>query len=207
MRDVLDSVTSLPGVRVAAVFSDDGLPLCVLEAGQGTGEWHDRTLGPGAAVESQRIDSASIVAFAASWVDDLCRTSGGAGWDFERRFTLVATEGTLVVQLGPTANVLAVLEPGIGPDTVAFPMEVSVERLQRLLRGMGRSGDEQLPAPIASSRTENDAAADAAATTPVGGTVPVHQLMDHPVSDPGAAADVPATGSANEAPQGSSGDH
>ena len=81
MRDVLDSVTSLPGVRVAAVFSDDGLPLCVLEADQGTGEWHDRTSGPGAAVESQRIDSASIVAFAASWVDDLCRTSGGAVCD------------------------------------------------------------------------------------------------------------------------------
>ena len=40
MRDVLDSVTGQPGVRVAAIFSCDGLPLCILEADAATGITH-----------------------------------------------------------------------------------------------------------------------------------------------------------------------
>ena len=202
MRDVLQSVTSIPGVQVAAVFSDDGLPLCILEADAATSEWHDRTAASGLAVESLRIDPASIVAFAASWVEDLCHTGASADWGFERRFTLVATEGTLVVQLGPAANVLAVLEPGVAADSVAFPMEVAVERLQRLLRGLGRRNDEHPPAPLA--RAEGDGAEEPPTSNR---TTPVRELMDHTVGEPGAAADVPATGAASHATNRPSGDH
>ena len=41
MRDVLDSVIGQPGVRVAAIFSNDGLALCILEADTATGAWLD----------------------------------------------------------------------------------------------------------------------------------------------------------------------
>ena len=69
MRDVLDSVTGQPGVRVAAIFSCDGLPLCILEADAATGAWLDITscAGPVDAVDRDRVDASSIVAFAGAW--------------------------------------------------------------------------------------------------------------------------------------------
>ena len=209
MKDVLDSVTSQQGVRLAAIFSNEGVPLCILEADSSAGGWVDITTGSTVAIDAgrQQVDAASIVAFAASWVEDLARTSGGAGWDFEKRFSMIATEGALVVQLGPGANVLAVLEPGADPQSVHFPMDVAVERLHRLLRERGRSEQEQPPAPIAGVQTESEGAASAAGPSKPSGTVPLGQLMTNTVSEPGAAADVPTAGAVNNATNRSSGDH
>lgn len=209
MRDVLDSVTGQPGVRVAAIFSCDGLPLCILEADAATGAWLDITscAGPVDAVDRDRVDASSIVAFAASWIDDLARTSGGVGWEFEKRFSMVASEGSLVVQLGPGANVLAVLEPEVDPSSVNLPLEVAVERLQRLLREMGRSDNVQPPAPLAGGQPESKGAAESAASKSMSGTVPLHELMNDSVSEPGAASDVSAASAASDATNRSSGDH
>ncbi len=209
IREVLDSVTAQPGVRVAAIFSNDGMALCILEADAATGAWLDITscVTPVDSVDRDRVDASSIVAFAASWVDDLARTSGGVGWEFEKRFSMVASEGSLVVQLGPGANVLAVLEPEVDPASVSLPMEVAVERLQRLLREMGRSDNVQPPAPLAGGQKESRDAASSAASKQVGGTVPLHELMNDSVSEPGAAPDVSAASAASDATNGSSGDH
>lgn len=209
MRDVLDSVIGQPGVRVAAIFSNDGLALCILEADTATGAWLDITscAAPSDAAERDRVDATSIVAFAASWIDDLARTSGGVGWEFEKRFSMVASEGSLVIQLGPGANVLAVLEPEVDPRSVSLPMEVAVERLQRLLREMGRSDNVQPPAPFAGGQLESRGAVDSAASEAMGGTVPLHELMNDSVSMPGAASDVPAANAASDATNRSSGDH
>ncbi|MDG1050507.1 MAG: hypothetical protein P8R46_09905 [Planctomycetota bacterium] len=209
MRDVLESVTSLEGVRLAAVLGRDGLPLCVLEEGPRPGEWVDATAGgpPSGALRPGESDSSSLVAFAASWVDDLSRTSEGVGWEFEKRFTLVGSEGALVVQLGPGANVLAVLGPDVTPESVALPMDVSVERLQRLLREMGRRDLEQLPAPFAGGKNDAEGVAGAMPTDGVNGAVPIHKLMDDPVGKPGAAADLPAAGAATDATNRFFGDH
>jgi predicted regulator of Ras-like GTPase activity (Roadblock/LC7/MglB family) len=209
MRDVLDSVTGQPGVRVAAIFSNDGLALCILEADAATGAWLDITscAAPSDAAERDRVDATSIVAFAASWVDDLARTSGCVGWEFEKRFSMVASEGSLVIQLGPGANVLAVLEPEVDPGSVSLPMEVAVERLQRLLREMGRSDNVQPPAPFAGGQMESRGAANSAASESMSGAVPLHELMNDSVSEPGAASDVPAANAASDATNRSSGDH
>jgi hypothetical protein len=209
MRDVLDSVIGLLGVRVAAIFSNDGLALCILEADAATGAWLDITscAAPSDAAERDRVDATSIVAFAASWIDDLARTSGGVGWEFEKRFSMVASEGSLVIQLGPGANVLAVLEPEVDPRSVSLPMEVAVERLQRLLREMGRSDNVQPPAPFAGGQMESRGAVDSAASESMSGAVPLHELMNDSVSKPGAASDVPAANAASDATNRSSGDH
>jgi|GEM_PF-2776964 len=209
MRDVLDSVTGQPGVRVAAIFGSDGLALCILEADAATGAWLDIT-SCAVSMESadrDRVDASSVVAFAASWIDDLARTSGGVGWEFEKRFSMVASEGSLVVQLGPGANVLAVLEPEVDPAGISLPMEVAVERLQRLLREMGRSENVQPPAPLAGGQLESRDAAGSAASSPVGGTVPLHELMNDSVREPGAASDISAASAASDATNRSSGDH
>ena len=209
MRDVLDSVTSQPGVCLAAIFSNEGVPLCILEASGSADAWNDITKGSAVAADAngQQVDAASIVAFAASWVEDLDRTCGGVGWDFEKRFSMVASEGSLVVQRGPGANVLAVLEPGVDPQSVHFPLDVSVERLHRLLREMGRSEQEQPPAPLAGVQAECEGATGWAASSESSGRVPLGELMTNTVSEPGAAADVPAASAANDAINRSSGDH
>ncbi|MCP4870679.1 MAG: hypothetical protein GY898_18415 [Proteobacteria bacterium] len=209
MRDVLDSVTTLPGVRLAAIFSNEGVPLCILEADAAAGTWADITSGSATAADSsgQQVDAASIVAFAASWVEDLARTCGGVGWDFEKRFSMIASEGALVVQRGPGANVLAVLDLGVDPEAVHFPLDVAVERLHRLLREMGRSEQVQPPAPFAGGQTESKGAAVSAASSEASGSVPLGELMTNTASEPGAAADVPAASAANDATNRSSGDH
>ena len=144
MHDVLHPLTLLPGVRLAAVISGDGVPVCVLErSSSGADEFVDCTTSSQPSLEGQRIDPASLVALAASWVDDLMRAGGQIAWEVPKRFVLVASQGTLVVQQGPNAHVMVVLETIVAPEDFVLPLEAAVERLHRLLRDLGRFDPDQ----------------------------------------------------------------
>lgn len=153
MQDILSELTQLPGVKQAAVISSDGVPVCVLErAGGAGGEFIDCTSSSQTSLEGQRIDPASLVALAASWVDDVMRAGSQIAWELPKRFVLAASQGSLVVQQGPNAHVMAVLEPGTSTDLVSLPLEVAVERLHKLLRDLGRFDPDQSPAALPSGR-------------------------------------------------------
>ena len=144
MHDVLQPLTLQPGVKQAAVISADGVPVCVLERSSfSSGEFVDCTNSSQTSLEGQRIDPASLVALAASWVDDVMRAGGQIAWELPKRFVLCASQGTLVVQQGPNAHVMVVVEPSVSPETFALPLEASVERLHRLLRDLGRFDPDQ----------------------------------------------------------------
>ena len=156
MKDILSELIQLPGVKQAAVISSVGVPVCVLERSSGAGgEFIDCTSSGQTSLEGQRIDHASLVALAASWVDDVMRAGGQIAWELPKRFVLAASQGSLVVHQGPNAHVMVVLEPGTSTDLVSLPLEVAVERLHKLLRDLGRFDPDQSPAALPSRRPES----------------------------------------------------
>lgn len=151
MREVLDMLTQEPGVKQAAVISGDGVPVCVLERGSFThGEFVESTTSNEATLEGQRIDPASLVALAAAFVDDVVRAVGQLAWELPRRITLRSSQGTLIVQQGPHSHVMVVVDPGLAPELFTLPLESAVERLNRLLRDLGRFDPDQSAAALPS---------------------------------------------------------
>ena len=149
MQGILHELTQLPGVRLAAIISSDGVPLCVLErSGAAGADFIDCTSSGKISLHGQRIEPASLVALAVSWVDDVMRAGGQITWEVPKRFVLAASQGVLVVHPGPNAHVMAVLEPGTSIGLVALPLDVAVERLQKLLRDLGRFDPDQTAAAL-----------------------------------------------------------
>ncbi|MEL6429773.1 MAG: hypothetical protein AAFR54_11390 [Planctomycetota bacterium] len=204
MHEVLTPLTQAPGVKQAAVISADGVPVCVLERSSlASGEFVDCTNSSQPALEGQRIDPASLVALAASWVDDVMRAGGQIAWELPKRFVLRASQGTLVVQQGPNAHVMVVLEPSIEAESFALPLEVAVERLHRLLRDLGRFDPEQSAGPLPSAQPDaqntftapsvadyaagaQGAPTDSTGAAPSGGTGPnAETRMSAPFDAPG----------------------
>ncbi len=151
MQEILRPLTLQPGVRLAAVISEDGVPVCVLERSPlDGGQFVDCTNSSQPSLEGQRIDPASLVALAASWVDDVMRAGGQIAWELPKRFVLSASQGTLVVQQGPNAHVMIVVEQSMPSETYALPLEAAVEHLHRLLRDLARFDPDQNAAALPS---------------------------------------------------------
>lgn len=152
MHDILQPLTVQPGVKLAAVISADGVPVCVLERSSiANGQFVDCTNSSQPSLEGQRIDPASLVALAASWVDDVMRAGGQIAWELPKRFVLAASQGTLLVQQGPNAHVMVVIEPDFDTSAFSLPLEAAVERLHRLLRDLGRFDPDQSAAALPSA--------------------------------------------------------
>ncbi len=149
MHDILQPLTVQPGVKQVAIISADGVPVCVLErSSMANGQFVDCTNSSQPSLEGQRIDPASLVALAASWVDDVVRAGGQIAWELPKRFVLAASQGTLLVQQGPNAHVMVVIEPDFDTGAFSLPLEAAVERLHRLLRELGRFDPDQNAAAL-----------------------------------------------------------
>ena len=141
MRELLEPLTRLPGVRQVAAVSTDGVPLIVLERAGRNGEFAERSQQEGPKLSGQRIDPLSFGALAAGWSEELARAVAPLSWDAPWRLAMIASQGTLVIQQGPGAMVLIVLEPGTPPDTLSIPLDGAVARMERLLKSLGRHAD------------------------------------------------------------------
>lgn len=212
MHDVLQPLTLQPGVKQAAVISADGVPVCVLERSSFmSGEFVDCTNSSQTSLEGQRIDPASLVALAASWVDDVMRAGGQIAWELPKRFVLCASQGTLIVQQGPNAHVMVVVEPSVSPQTFALPLEASVERLHRLLRDLGRFDPDQSAPALPSNQLARPVAAPSIEDYAAGSSIATDSSPPHPMTHPGE----PSAGALGETPESpsssaatdSSGDH
>lgn len=213
MHDVLQPLTLQPGVKQAAVISADGVPVCVLErSSYSGGEFVDCTNSSQTSLEGQRIDPASLVALAASWVDDVMRAGGQIAWELPKRFVLCASQGTLVVQQGPNAHVMVVIEPSVSPETFALPLEASVERLHRLLRDLGRFDPEQSAAALPKQSNVEAATAPSIADYAAGPQASASAANPpSPLANPGGLIQNPGgenpASPSSSAPFDSSGDH
>ncbi len=141
MKDVLEPLTRIAGVRQVAIVSADGVPVLVLERPSRGAEFVARNVDEGAKLAGQRIDPASFGALAAGWAEEVARAVAPLAWDTPWRIALVASQGTLVIQQGPGAMVLVVLDHGTPPESLAIPLDGAVARMERLLRSLGKHAE------------------------------------------------------------------
>ena len=144
MIEVLDPLASQPGVILAALISDDGVPVAV------PGTKVDAAGADGGALG----DADALAAMCAGWLDELTESMSLLSCDAPRRVVMRAARGSLLLLRTSGAVLLVVLEPGLGPDELWLPMEGVAARIQRILRGMGEAtatdsvSDLEPPSPL-----------------------------------------------------------
>ena len=129
----------IPGVRIASLISEDGVPIICTRGVHAKGEDglpidHDDELN-------------GFTALASGWFGDLRRAVARISWSSPRRVVLRATKGELVLLQAPTAVVLVVLERGVAAEELRVPMEGALARMHRHLREVAA------PAPIPSKQS------------------------------------------------------
>lgn len=140
MRELLEPLSKVPGVRTAVLVSCDGVPIAV----QG-----DLRCAPEGLDQLDWIDAAedlnALAALAAGWQNEIARAVGPMSWDAPRRVTLKASRGTLVMVHASGVLLLVMLEGSMRDDELRIPMEGVIARLQRKLRSMGRRTEPEPP--------------------------------------------------------------
>lgn len=134
MREVLEPLALIPGVRLTAMVSSDGVPIASLD-----GQSERGTGGSTTADLDTNKDLGSLAAQVAGWVNEIDRAVGPLAWGPAGRLMLRASQGAILLQRGPSALLLVLLESHISTDELRVPMDGAVARMQRLLRSVGGS--------------------------------------------------------------------
>ena len=137
MKEVLDPLARIPGVRVAMLTSDDGVPIAVRGKVPSSDEAADTP-----AFGDSAEDLNALAGLAAGWMNELSRAVAPLSWNAPRRIILNATRGTMILLHGPGAVLLVLLQCGMRPEELRLPMEAATNRMQRMLRSMGGGGHE-----------------------------------------------------------------
>lgn len=169
MRNVLDPLARIPGVRVAAIISPDGVPIDVRAnepmrgadsvsperkpdaARAPTSEQAaaaaaaEEALDEHGALEFGAEDINALAALTSSWIAEISRAVAPLSWEVPKRLVLGAARGTLVVVQVPRALLVVVIEAGVRPEEVRLPMGVAIARMERHLRAVElKSGNGSL---------------------------------------------------------------
>ena len=140
MKEILDPLALIPGVRMTALISEDGVPIVTARGASRTLEDED----------PQDIDHDDVLnsftALAAGWLGEISRAVGQLSWSPPTRVVLRATQGELVLQKAPGAVVLVVLERGVTAEELRVPMEGAIARMHRVLRNISQARSPQTPA-------------------------------------------------------------
>lgn len=143
MKEILEPLALIPGVRMAALISEDGVPITTT-AGAHRKRDADEPQQP--IDRDEQLNG--FTALAASWVDDMRRAVGQLAWAAPRRMVLRATMGELVLQQAPNAVVLVVLERGVTAEELRVPIDGAIARMQRVLRSLGQRRESPPPLPV-----------------------------------------------------------
>lgn len=136
MKAVLDPLSRIPGVRLAALISSDGVPIDVRkhESGNPPANEPAQRSDRGGGNEPDDLDALS--ALSSSWIAEVTRAVAPMSWEVPKRLVLRAARGTLIVVQAPRALLLVVLDGGIHPEEMRLPMGVAIARMERHLRGI-----------------------------------------------------------------------
>jgi len=140
MKEVLEPLARVSGVRVAMLTSPDGFPIAI--------RGRDRSeSGPAnsPAFGDSKEDLNALAGLAAGWFSELARAGAPLAWDAPQRVVLRATRGTMILLEAQDAVLLVLLQDGTQAEELRLPMEAALNRMQRVLRGMGRGSS---PAPV-----------------------------------------------------------
>ena len=186
MKQILEPLARIPGVRSAALITPDGVPICTHHAHSkpATGEARKQDAHEASEVEEADAadDGEALAALAASWVSDVARAAAPLSWPEPMRLCLRAARGTLVIVQAPGALLLVVLEGGTSSEELRLPMEIVVSRLQRHLR----STRDEAPSESATALAARPTAATPAAA-------PASALPASPFTRPGQRLSAPGT--------------
>ena len=164
MKQVLEPIVRIPGVRIAALVTPDGVPITVhgerrapkkAQPGDASARDDDSTPSDGA------DDSQARAALATGWMGDVNRAVAPLSWDAPSRLVLRAARGTLIVMQAPGAILLVVLDSGMRAEELRLPMEGAVARMQRHLRQIAartsaRSELDLQPSVLPQARTSSN---------------------------------------------------
>ena len=146
MKNILEPLAVMPGVRTAALVTPDGVPMCVHGARAANGEQRD---------EGRPEDLHALAGLATGWMGEISRAVAPLSWDAPRRLVLRAARGTLVIVQAPGALLIVVFEGGMQPEELRLPMDVAVQRMQRHLRSLEKkSPTPSAPAGAATSEAD-----------------------------------------------------
>jgi predicted regulator of Ras-like GTPase activity (Roadblock/LC7/MglB family) len=126
MKQVLEPLSAIPGVRVAVLVTSDGVPVVV------RGRAHEG--GPDDPADGSPDAAESLAALASGWLNALTRAVAPLSWRPPERVVLKATRGTIVMLQAPGSVLLALLDGGTRAEDLRLPMQGAVARIQRLLR-------------------------------------------------------------------------
>ncbi len=133
MKEIIESLARIPGVRVVMLTAEDGIPIVTRgkvpaeREVNGTPAWGDSA-----------EDLNALAALAIGWRNDIAPAVAPLTWDTPHRLVLSAARGTIVLLHGPGAVLLVLLQRGMRAEELRLPMEGTLARIQRILRGMGR---------------------------------------------------------------------
>lgn len=128
MREVLDPLIRIAGVRKALLVSEDGVPIAVHDSAD------PMVSGRNAGWGSTTEDNDALSGLAVSLLSEMRRSIDPLTWDAPRYVVLRAAHGTLAVMQSPGSLLLVILERGLQPEDLRVPMEAAVARVQRVLR-------------------------------------------------------------------------
>lgn len=132
MKDVLEPLYAVAGVRATALVTADGVPIAALG-----------TVASAEDCAEPWRDASVLAALCASWMDELARSVGKISWALPQRAVLRAARGTLLMMPTSGAVLAVVLERDTAADSLWLPMEGVAARIQRVLRAMGAADQER----------------------------------------------------------------
>jgi predicted regulator of Ras-like GTPase activity (Roadblock/LC7/MglB family) len=189
VKQFLETLARIPGVRMTVLATPDGVPIWQLSFAD-----DPRAAQPPPAESdpetSHGLDVNALSALATNWVVEIGRCCAPLSWDTPRRFVLRAARGTLLVQEAPGATLVVLLEGGVRPEDLRLPMDSVVARLQRHLRSIETAEEQRLPGAIPGPlprRNANAPDGQPGAFPPPeheNGSNPMHPQTDNPGSIP-----------------------
>jgi len=126
MKDAIAPLATLPGVTLAMLVSQDGVPIVVRgdHRKDSTDTFRDAHLE----------DADALAGLAAGWIADLTRAAAPISWNAPRYLVLRAARGSLLAMQVPRALLVVVLGSGMRPADFRLAMESAAGRVERSLR-------------------------------------------------------------------------
>jgi predicted regulator of Ras-like GTPase activity (Roadblock/LC7/MglB family) len=133
VKQVLEPLARIPGVRLAMLVTPDGVPIFI--HGERRAGRRDDKGGTGRRRSDFGISSSDDMqawaALGSCWLRDVVRTVGPLAWNPPARVVLTAARGTLIVLQGPGAILLVVLDAGMSAEDLRLPMDGTLMRMER----------------------------------------------------------------------------
>jgi len=144
MNEYLEPLALVPGVRLAALISPDGVPIALVKGAAAKAlTTSDRSL------PDAPEDFAAYAGLAVGWLGQVARATDPLTWNRPRRAVLRGTRGAMIMSRADNAILMVITDQGVGAEELRLPMDSALARMQRHLRGAStRGGPAKDTAPV-----------------------------------------------------------